>query len=120
MIIQKISATNSAFGLKLGTKLQKDIDNSRIDISSHVNKNSLNPYFNSNIKYLKTTLPDGELDLIKINSENGSKEYKISDGKGKSVPIFVNGADLCYGKLKRKIIDLRTSGDFRQKHKVTI
>ncbi len=114
MIIGKISAQNSAFGLKFGTDLQRDLDSSRAKILAHVNADSLNAYFKENVNYLKSTLPNGHLDLVHINNENGGKTYILSDENGKSTPVSINDHDLCYGRLKRAIKKLRC-GEFRQK-----
>ena len=105
MFIQKISAQNSAFGLNLKPAIQKEIEKKRHLLLTHPNtdaRKEFKSYLNANLRYIKNTLPDKDLDLIENDEKNHTRTYTVSDNDN-SYTIHVHGNDSFYCKLAKEI-----------------
>lgn len=105
MFIQKISAQNSAFGLNLKPSFEEEIKEKKDFLESHINvpaRKEFLSYFNSNLRYIKNTLPNKDLDLVENDEKNHTKTYTVSDNDN-SYTIHVHGNDSFYCKLAKEI-----------------
>ena len=121
MIVQNVSAKNYSFGLERNDALKRDMADSENKILTHVNteaRPTFYRYFKDNVNYLKRTLPNGKLNLIREDKTNGNKEYTITDGKGIEKSFWVSGFDLCYGRLANTVRELRKNGGLRETGKL--
>ena len=105
MFIQKISAQNSAFGLNLKPAFEEEENNKRHFLTNHRNtdaRREFKNYFNKNLRYLKNTLPDKNLDLIENDKEHHARTYAVFDNND-YYKIHIQGQDIFYAKLAKAI-----------------
>ena len=106
MIVSNVSASSSAFGLRLSENLQ-------IEIVKTIKYPKCNNY--SNIDYILKTLPEGTLSLVGEGRHH--KFFNIDNGKGKKINFNIEQPDESFEKLANFIKRLRKT-TLKQNHKV--
>ena len=114
MNISKISAQNSAFGIKIHPWLQNKMNNSKSTFNkltkgNFYETNIMIASYEQNMDTLKKILPDLNLRLLDTDKANQTDIYVVyNDNDNVKAKITIQGEDPCYSKLVRELKKLES------------